>query len=75
MKTSDPEPQNSLVLWVKLLKADTKDVNGALRMYLSIEFENVFDEENEKVFNTIQSKDEISECESDSDSRSCAGSE
>jgi hypothetical protein len=45
--TSDPEPQNlSLVLWVKLFKAATRDVNGAWRMYLPIEFEDVVDEQN-----------------------------
>jgi hypothetical protein len=44
-------------------------------MYLPIEFEGVADEENEQVFNVNQSKDEMSECESDSDSSSCAGSE
>jgi hypothetical protein len=43
-------------------------------MYLPIEFEDVADEENEQVFNVNQSKDEMSERESDSDSSSCAGS-
>ncbi len=73
---SDPEPQNtSLVLWVKLCKAATKVINDAWRMYLPIEFEDVVDEENEQVFNVNQSKDGMSERESDSDSSSCAGSE
>jgi hypothetical protein len=44
-------------------------------MYLPIEFEDVANEENEQVFNANQSKDEMSERESDSDSSSCAGSE
>jgi hypothetical protein len=44
-------------------------------MYLPIEFEDVADEENEQVFNVNQSKDGMSEHESDSDSSSCAGSE
>jgi hypothetical protein len=37
-------------------------------MYLPIEFEDVDDEENEQKFNPNQSKDEMSECESDGDS-------
>jgi hypothetical protein len=44
-------------------------------MYLPIEFEDVADEESEQVFNVNQSKDGMSERESDSDSSSCAGSE
>jgi hypothetical protein len=60
-----------MVLWVKLFKAATKDINGAWRMYLPIEFEDVADEENEQEFNVNQSKDEMSERESDSDSSSC----
>ncbi len=42
---------------------------------MPIEFENVDDEENEQVFNVNQSKDGMSERESDSDSSSCDGSE
>ncbi len=42
---------------------------------MPIEFEDVANEENEQVFNVNQSKDVMSECESDSDSSSCAGSE
>jgi hypothetical protein len=38
-------------------------------MYLPIEFEDVAKKENEQDFNSNQSKDEMSECESDSDSR------
>ncbi len=72
---SDSEPPNSLVLWVKLCKAATKDINDAWRMYLPIEFEGVANEEKEQVFIVDQSKDEMSECESDRDSTSCAGSE
>jgi hypothetical protein len=60
---------------VKLFKAATEDVNGAWRMDLPIEFEDVAGEENEQEFNANQSKVEMSECESDSDSSSCAGSE
>jgi hypothetical protein len=37
-------------------------------MYLPIEFEDVADEENKQEFNPNQSKDEMSEHESDSDS-------
>jgi hypothetical protein len=44
-------------------------------MDLPIEFEDVADEENKQVFNVNQSKDGMSERESDSDSSSCAGSE
>jgi hypothetical protein len=44
-------------------------------MYLPIEFEDVADEETEQVLNVNQSKDEMSEHESDSDSSSCTGSE
>jgi hypothetical protein len=44
-------------------------------MDLPIKFEDVADEENEQGFNPNQSKDEMSECESDSDSSSCAGGE
>ncbi len=63
--TQNPEPQNlSLVLWVKLFKAVTKDVNGAWRMVLLIEIEDIADEENEQEFNVNQSEDEMSECES-----------
>jgi hypothetical protein len=36
-------------------------------MYLPIEFEAVANEENEQEFNPNQAKDEMSECESDSD--------
>jgi hypothetical protein len=60
---------------VKLFRAATKDVNGAWRMYLPIEFDNVANAENEQEFNVNQSKDEMSERESDSDSSSCSGSE
>ncbi len=42
---------------------------------MPIEFEDVADEENEQVFNVSQSKGEMSEHESNSDSSSCAGSE
>jgi hypothetical protein len=52
-----------------------KDINGAWRMDLPIKFEDVANEENEQEFNPNQSKDDMSECESDSDSSSCAGSE
>jgi hypothetical protein len=52
-----------------------KDVNGAWRMDLSIEFEDLADEEIEQEFNPNQSVVEMSECESESDSSSCAGSE
>jgi hypothetical protein len=44
-------------------------------MYLPIEFDDVADEENEQVFNVNQSKDGVSERESDSESSSCARSE
>jgi hypothetical protein len=44
-------------------------------MDLPIEFENVADKEIEQEFNPNQSEDEMSECESESDSSSCAGSE
>ena len=44
-------------------------------MDLPIEFEDVADEETEQEFNPNQSKDEMSECESDSDSSSCVGCE
>jgi hypothetical protein len=44
-------------------------------MYLPIEFEDVADEENEHVFNVNQSKDGMSERESDCDSSSYSGSE
>jgi hypothetical protein len=44
-------------------------------MYLPIEFGDVADEENEQEFNPNQSKDEISGCERDGDSSSCAGGE
>jgi hypothetical protein len=44
-------------------------------MYLQIKFEDVADEENEQVFNVNQSRDEMSERESDSDSSSSTGSE
>ncbi len=44
-------------------------------MDLPIEFEDVADEENGQEFNPDQSKDEMSECESDSDSSSCTGGE
>jgi hypothetical protein len=69
-------PQNlSLVLWVKLCKAPTKDVNGSWRTDLRIELQDVADEENEWKFNANQSEDEMSERESDSDISSCAGNE
>ncbi len=51
------------------------DVNPAWRIILPIEFEDVADEENEQKFNPNQSKDEMSECENDSDCSSCAGGE
>ena len=60
---------------MKLFKAATKDVNGAWRMDLPIEFEDVANEENEQEFNANQSKYEMSERGSDSDNSSCAGSE
>jgi hypothetical protein len=41
-------------------------------MDLPIEFGDVADEKNEHEFNPNQSKDEMSECESDSESSSCA---
>ena len=44
-------------------------------MDLPIEFEDVADEDNEQEFNANQYEDEMSECESDSDRSSCAGSE
>jgi hypothetical protein len=44
-------------------------------MDFQIEFKDVADEEYEQEFNAHQSNDEMSECESDSDSSSCAGSE
>jgi hypothetical protein len=44
-------------------------------MYLPIEYDDVANEENEEEFNAKQSKNEMSECESDSDSSSCAASE
>ncbi len=68
-------PKSEPVLRIKLFKAATKDVNYAWKIYLQIEFEEVADEENEQEFNANQSKDEMSERESDSDSSSCAGSE
>jgi hypothetical protein len=52
-----------------------KDVNGAWRMDLQIEFRDFANEEIEQEFNPNQSEDEMSECESDHDSSSCAGSE
>ncbi len=60
---------------VNLLNTPTKDVNGAWRMDLPIEFEDVADGELELEFNANQSKAEMSECESDSDSSSCTVSE
>ncbi len=42
---------------------------------MPIEFEDVADEKNEQKFNSNQFEDEMSECESDSDSSSCAGGE
>jgi hypothetical protein len=51
-----------------VFKAASKDVNGAWRMYLPIEFEDVANEENEQEFNPNQSEVKMSECESDSDS-------
>jgi hypothetical protein len=44
-------------------------------MDLPIEFEDVPDEENGQEFNPNQSKDEMNDCESDSDRSSCAGGE
>jgi hypothetical protein len=44
-------------------------------MDLPIRCEDVADEENEQKFNASQSKDEMSECKSDSDSSLCPGSE
>jgi hypothetical protein len=44
-------------------------------MDLPLEFEDLTDEEIEEEFNPNQSKDEMSECKSESDSSSCAGSE
>jgi hypothetical protein len=44
-------------------------------MDLPIEFEDAADEKNEQEFNPNQSKDEMSECKSDSDSSSCEGGE
>jgi hypothetical protein len=44
-------------------------------MYLPIEFKDVANGENEQEFNANQSKDEMSERESNSDSSSCSGSE
>jgi hypothetical protein len=44
-------------------------------MDLPIEFEYVVDEENEQQFNVNQSENEMSERGSDSDSRSCTGTE
>ena len=44
-------------------------------MDLQIELQDVANEENEQKFNANQSEDEMSECESDSDISSCAGSE
>jgi len=52
---------------LKLLNAATKDGNGAWRMDLQFKFEDIVDEENEQEFNANQSKDEMSDCESDSD--------
>ena len=52
-----------------------KDVNGAWRMDLPIEFGDLANEEIEQEINPNQSKDEMSECKSESDSSSCAGSE
>ena len=69
-------PQNlSLVLWVKLCKAATKDINGSWRTDLQIELQDVANEESEQKFNANQSEDEMSEHESDSDISSCAGNE
>ena len=62
-------------MWLKLSKAATKDVNGAWRMYLPIEFEDIANVKNEQEFNANQSEDEVGECESDSDCSSCAKSE
>jgi hypothetical protein len=59
----------------KLFKSAIRKVNGAWRMDFSIEFEDVADEDNEQEFNANQYEDEMSECESDSDRSSCAGSE
>jgi hypothetical protein len=44
-------------VWLKLSKAATKDVNGAWRMYLPIEFEDVANVKNKKEFIANQSKD------------------
>jgi hypothetical protein len=69
--TSDSDlPNLSLVLWVKLFKAATVDVNGAWRMYLPIEFEDIANVKNEQEFNANQSEDEMKECESESYSSS-----
>ena len=50
-----------LVLWVKLFKAATKDVNCAWRMNLPIEFKDVADDEKEQEFNVNQSEDGMTE--------------
>jgi hypothetical protein len=60
---------------VKGFKASSKDVNDAWRMDLPIEFEDVAGEDNVHELNANQSKDEMSEFESDSGSSSCAGNE
>jgi hypothetical protein len=44
-------------------------------MDLPIEFKDVAGEENGQEFNLNQSKDEMNECESDSNRSSCAGGE
>jgi hypothetical protein len=44
-------------------------------MDLPIEFEYIADEENEQEFNPDHPKDTMNECESDSDSSSCARGE
>jgi hypothetical protein len=62
-------------VWLKLSKAATKDVNGAWRMYLPIEFEDVINKKNEHEFIANQFKDEMSERESDSDGSLCTRSE
>jgi hypothetical protein len=43
-------------VWLKLSKAATKDINGAWRIYLPIEFEDVSNEKNEREFIANQSK-------------------
>jgi hypothetical protein len=42
---------DGLVLWVKLVMAASKDINGSWRIDLPIEFDDVANEENEQEFN------------------------